>query len=103
LVAIGMTEPDALIHQALRLRIMASLNAARPDALDFNKLKAVTGATDGNLGSHLTTLETAGYVRIEKIFVGKRPKTQATITRAGERAFRAHLDFLREVIDAAQE
>jgi DNA-binding PadR family transcriptional regulator len=98
-----MTEPNGLIHQALRLKIMASLNAARPTGLDFNRLKSLTGATDGNLGSHLTTLETAGYVQIEKTFVGKRPKTEATITRAGEKAFRDHLEFLREVIDSAEE
>jgi DNA-binding MarR family transcriptional regulator len=98
-----MTEPNGLIHQALRLKIMASLNAARSEGLDFNKLKALTGATDGNLGSHLTTLETAGYIHIVKSFVGRRPRTQATITRLGEKAFRAHLEFLREVIDGADE
>ncbi|HEY7806452.1 MAG TPA: transcriptional regulator [Croceibacterium sp.] len=98
-----MTEPDGLIHQAVRLKIMASLNAARASALDFNRLKALTGATDGNLGAHLATLESAGYVRIEKRIVGKRPRTEATITRAGERAFHAHVEFLREVIDGAQD
>lgn len=96
--------PDELIHQALRLRIMAGLHAARRgDPIAFTKLKALTGATDGNLGSHLTTLEKAGYLRVDKEFAGKRPQTLVSITRAGEKAFRLHLEFLRDVIDGADD
>ena len=60
-----MAQPDELIHQSLRLRIMAALHAAGAEPLEFGRLKALTGATDGNLGSHLATREGAGYVRIE--------------------------------------
>lgn len=96
--------PDDLIHQALRLRIMAGLHAARGgDPIAFTRLKALTGATDGNLGSHLTTLEKAGYLRVDKEFAGKRPQTLVSITRAGEKAFRQHLEFLRDVIDGADD
>lgn len=95
-----MASPDEIIHQSLRLRIMAALHAARgEEGLEFNRLKALVGATDGNLGSHLATLEGAGYVAIAKDFVGKRPRTRASITRAGERAFRDHRDYLRDLID----
>ena len=69
-----MAAPDELIHQSLRLRIMAALHAVGSEPLEFGRLKALVGATDGNLGSHLSTLEGAGYVRIEKDFVGKRPR-----------------------------
>lgn len=97
-----MASPDEIIHQSLRLRIMAALHAEREgEGLEFNRLKALVGATDGNLGSHLSTLEGAGYVAIAKDFVGKKPRTRAAITRAGERAFQAHRDYLREVIDGA--
>lgn len=94
--------PDELIHQALRLRIMASLHAARGgEPVEFSRLKALTRATDGNLGSHLGTLEKAGYVAVTKDFVGRRPRTGVTITRAGARAFRGHVEYLRGVIEGA--
>jgi DNA-binding MarR family transcriptional regulator len=97
-----MADPDELIHQSLRLRIMAALYAAQQaEPLDFTRLKAIVGATDGNLGSHLTTLETAGYVRIEKDFAGRKPRTRALITPRGATAFRDHTNYLREIIEAA--
>ena len=97
-----MAAPDELIHQSLRLRIMAALHAARGgDGLEFSRLKALVGATDGNLGSHLTTLEGAGYVALAKDFVGRKPRTRAAITPAGDRAFRAHIAYLRGIIDSA--
>ena len=97
-----MSEPDELIHQALRLKMMAALYAQRMEPpLEFSSLKALTGATDGNLGSHLAALEKAGYVRIDKDFVGKRPRTRASVTPAGGRAFRGHMDYLREIIESA--
>ena len=57
-----MAELDDIIHQPLRLRIMAALNALSPAAagLEFSRLKKLTGATDGNLGAHIETLAKAG-------------------------------------------
>jgi len=78
-----VADSDDIIHQPLRLKIMAALSAEKGQPLDFPRLKAITQATDGNLGSHLTTLEKAGYVAIEKDFVGKRPRTQARLTAEG--------------------
>ncbi len=91
---------DEIIHQSLRLRIMATLNALpKGEALEFPKLKALLKATDGNLGAHLTTLENAGYLALEKDFVDKKPRTRVTITAAGRRAFETHVSYLRELLD----
>jgi DNA-binding MarR family transcriptional regulator len=96
-----MAGPNEIIHQSLRLRIMAALNAARAaDPLEFNRLKALVGATDGNLSTHLSTLESAGYVKLEKDFVGKKPRTRASITRAGAAALAEHIAYLRSILDA---
>jgi DNA-binding transcriptional ArsR family regulator len=99
-----MSAPDEIIHQAVRLKIMSALNALpRAEALDFARLKAITGATDGNLGAHLGTLESAGYVKVTKEFVGKKPRTSAAMTAAGRRAFENHVAFLRDILDGAQQ
>jgi DNA-binding MarR family transcriptional regulator len=93
---------DEVIHQPVRLRIMATLSAL-PDGerIAFTRLKAILNATDGNLGAHLTTLENAGYVAIEKDFVAKKPRTRVAMTRAGRRAFAQHVAYLRDIIDGA--
>ena len=95
-----MAQPDEIIHQTTRLKLMSVLNAlAEGEALEFKRLKDIAQATDGNLGAHLGTLEKAGYVEIEKDFVGKRPRTRARISRAGRRAFERHLQYLRDILD----
>jgi DNA-binding MarR family transcriptional regulator len=97
-----MSAPDELVHQSTRLKIMAALNVLRGDAeLEFTRLKALVGATDGNLGAHLETLERAGYVAIAKLFVGKKPQTRVKATAAGRRAFAEHIAYLREILDSA--
>ncbi|TPK61791.1 transcriptional regulator [Mesorhizobium sp. B2-4-15] len=94
---------DDIIHQSTRLRIMAVLNTLeRREALEFTRLKAMIETTDGNLGAHLDTLAKAGYVEIEKLFVGRRPQTRVKATTVGRRAFRSHIAFLRKIIDQAQ-
>src|SRR6202030_4214139 len=81
-----MAELDDIIHQPLRLRIMAALNALPAAAgLEFVKLKKLTGATDGNLGAHIETLAKAGYVAVEKAFVGKNPAPRGAPPGAGRR------------------
>jgi DNA-binding MarR family transcriptional regulator len=92
--------PDEIIHQSLRLKIMATLNAMpRGEKLEFPRLKALLKATDGNLGAHLTTLENAGYIAVEKDFADKKPRTRVSLTPAGRRAFEGHVAYLRELID----
>ncbi len=97
-----MEQPDAIVHQPVRLKIMAALNPlpAR-EALEFLRLRALVGATDGNLGAHIGTLEQAGYVEVEKDFVGKKPRTRVRLTKAGRRAFEAYIEFLREIVGAS--
>jgi DNA-binding MarR family transcriptional regulator len=97
-----MAELDDIIHQPLRLKIMAALNALPGGAgLEFSRLKKLTGATDGNLGAHIETLSKAGYVGIDKAFVGKRPQTTVTATAAGRGAFARHVATLQEIIAAS--
>jgi DNA-binding MarR family transcriptional regulator len=92
--------PDEIIHQSLRLRIMATLNALpRGEKLEFPKLKALLKATDGNLGAHITTLENAGYLAVEKDFADRKPRTRVSTTPAGRRAFEDHVAYLRDLID----
>ena len=96
--------PDEIIHQAVRLKIMAALNAAGPrDFIEFTRLKSLVEATDGNLGAHLETLAKAGYIALEKRFEGKRPQTRARITAAGRKAFAEHVAFLRNILDSSTE
>ena len=98
-----MAELDDIIHQPLRLKIMAALNAlpiAAP-GLEFSRLKKLTGATDGNLGAHIETLAKAGYVAVDKAFVGKKPQTTVTATAAGRGAFARHVATLQEIIAAS--
>jgi DNA-binding MarR family transcriptional regulator len=97
-----MAELDDIIHQPLRLRIMAALNALpAASGLEFAKLKKLTGATDGNLGAHIDTLAKAGYVAVDKAFVGKKPQTTVSATAAGRGAFDRHVATLREIIAGA--
>jgi DNA-binding MarR family transcriptional regulator len=95
-----MSAPNETIHQTVRLRVMAALTAlpTKGAGLDFMQLKRLTEATDGNLGSHIDTLARAGYVEVEKTFVGRRPKTMVKATPAGRRAFADHVAFLQEVL-----
>jgi hypothetical protein len=87
------------IHQPVRLRIMAALNALPTgEALEFIRLKAIVGATDGNLGAHLAMLEQAAYVTIAKDFNGKKPRTRVAMTRGGRRAFAQHVAYLRDIL-----
>lgn len=97
-----MEQPDPAIHQPTRLKIMAALKALPSRAqLEFTRLKAIVGATDGNLGAHISTLEESGYVEVEKTFVRKKPRTRVRLTRSGRRAFEDYVAYLREIVGDA--
>ena len=97
-----MAELDDIIHQPLRLRDHGGAERAAGRAgLEFSRLKKLTGATDGNLGAHIETLSKAGYVAVEKAFVGKKPQTTVTATAAGRGAFARHVATLQEIIAAS--
>jgi DNA-binding MarR family transcriptional regulator len=98
-----MAELDDIIHQPLRLKIMAALNALPPGVgMEFARLKKLTGATDGNLGAHIETLAKAGYVAVDKAFVGRKPQTTVTATPIGRAAFARHVASLQEIIAASE-
>ena len=98
-----MPAADEVIHQSTRLRIMAALNVLAPAAwLEFTRLKAVLQATDGNLGAHLETLAKAGYIQVDKRFVGRKPQTRVQATREGRRAFAAHVSYLKTILDGVE-
>ena len=95
-----MDQPDPTIHQPVRLKIMAALRPLpESEKIEFVRLKELVGATDGNLGAHVTTLEDAGYIAVEKDFVGKKPRTRVALTKAGRRAFADYTAYLRDIID----
>jgi DNA-binding MarR family transcriptional regulator len=97
-----MEQPDPIIHQPVRLKIMSALRVLPAgEPIEFVRLKAIVAATEGNLGAHITTLEEAGYVAVEKDFVGKRPRTRIALTKHGRRAFEDYIAYLRDIIDAA--
>jgi DNA-binding MarR family transcriptional regulator len=92
---------DDVVHQRVRLGILAVL--AEADDADFAYLKESLGLTDGNLSRHLQVLEAAGYVRIDKTFEGRRPRTWVGATKAGRAAFAAELAALRDLIAGAEQ
>lgn len=89
-------ELDPLIHERLRLAILAALGSQRE--LAFNELKALTGATDGNLSTHTQKLETAGYIQAAKGVFGGRSKTTYEITSRGRAALGGYLDALERLM-----
>ena len=94
-----MPELNSVIHQPTRLRIMAALVSLDADERsDFTFLRDLLDLTDGNLGAHLRTLEDAGYVAVEKVFVARRPKTWISATSEGRDAFGAHVDALEAIV-----
>ncbi|MBC7227139.1 MAG: transcriptional regulator [Thermoflexales bacterium] len=94
-----MADLDPVIHQPTRLRIMAALvGLDEGDKADFIFLRDLLGLTDGNLSVHLQRLEEAGYVRVEKTFVGRRPKTWVWVTAKGREAFAAYINALENIL-----
>jgi DNA-binding MarR family transcriptional regulator len=98
-----MVGPDDVIHQPIRLRVMAALTACDPgdEGFDFVRLRGLTGATDGNLGAHLDHLARAGYIEVTKAFVGRRPRTTVKASAEGRAAFARHVEFLKSIIAGA--
>lgn len=87
---------DPVIHGRLRLGIMAFLSGA--GSASFTELRERTGATDGNLSTHLRKLEDAGYVQQSKEFVDRKPLTLVRLTDAGRSAWGAYLARLQDLL-----
>jgi DNA-binding MarR family transcriptional regulator len=95
----SITDIDRLIHEPARLLILAYLYVV--DGADFIFLMRETGLTRGNLSSHMSKLESAGYIVIEKEFVdNKRPRTMLRITHEGREAFQDYRHNMRQVLDS---
>lgn len=89
----SIADLDPIIHSRIRLAIMSALAGA--EAADFIYLKDLIGTTDGNLSTHLSKLEAAGYIKVTKGYVGKRPRTTCRLTRTGRAAFEKYLESLK--------
>jgi DNA-binding MarR family transcriptional regulator len=99
-----MAQLDNIIHQPARLRIMASLLALDPgEQVDFVYLRKILNLTDGNLGAHLAKLENTGYVKIQKTFVSRKPRTFINATGKGRDAFDEHIATLKKIIGGTKK
>lgn len=87
---------DDIIHGRLRMGIMAYLSAVNPAS--FPELLEKTGTSNGNLSTHLTKLESAGFVEQEKGFKGKRPQTLVHLTKAGRQAWINYLEAMKNIL-----
>lgn len=95
-----MASLNEVIHQPVRLRIMAALTGLAPETqASFNYLKDMLELTDGNLGAHLRKLEESGYIEITKAFVNNKPQTYIEATSMGKKAFREHVAALEEILN----
>lgn len=92
-----MKELNPLLHSQLRLAIMSIL--MNVDEADFVYLKEKTESTAGNLSVQLDKLSTAGYIAVNKGFLGKKPRTVCTITDAGRKAFEEYVNDLRQYLN----
>ena len=93
----SLTDIDRIIHEPARLMILALLYVV--ESGDFTFLMRQTGLTWGNLSSHLSKLEAAGYIAVEKEFVGKKPHTMLFLTDVGRAAFRDYRQRIKQVLD----
>ncbi len=87
---------DKLIHEPARLQLMAQLYVV--EEADFVFLMRRTGLTWGNLSSHMSKLEEAGYIEVNKEFQGKKPRTVLRMTEAGREAFDTYRSALDDVL-----
>ena len=92
---------DRVIHEKGRLGIMSAL-AAAPE-IAFTELRDLLKMTDGNLTSHMKTLQESGYVAVAKSFQNNRPLTTLALTAAGEKAFRNYVALLAEIVEITRQ
>lgn len=91
---------DKLIHEPSRLAILTALSAC--ESADFLSMRRLTGMSDGNLSVHLSKLEEAGLVNIQKQYVSKKPNTQLKITKKGLAAIQQHWEQLSAIKRSAE-
>ena len=91
---------DRVIHEKGRLTIMSML-AASPE-LSFTELRDGLGMTDGNLTTHIRTLQQTGYLSVTKSFQNNRPLTTCALTTAGKKAFANYINLLEQIVQQAR-
>jgi DNA-binding MarR family transcriptional regulator len=91
----ALTDVDRLVHEPARLAVMSLLYVV--DSADFTFLMNQTGLTWGNLSAHMSKLEEAGYLEVEKTFKGKRPNTMLRLTPQGRTAFKDYTAKMRQL------
>lgn len=87
---------NKVFDNRIRLGVMSMLVVN--DEISFNDLKSLLEVTDGNLATHLVTLEEEGFLKVHKGFIGRKTNTTYSITKAGEKAFKDHLTALEKMI-----
>jgi DNA-binding MarR family transcriptional regulator len=92
-----LADLDQIIHAPARLMVLTYLYVV--ESADYVFLMRLTGLTWGNLATHLSKLEEAGYVEIQKTFDGKKPKSILRMTEQGRNAFRAYKKSMKQVLD----
>lgn len=96
----SMTNPISNLNKVfdsrIRLGVMSSLMVNAE--MSFNDLKQMLEVTDGNLATHLVNLEENGYIKVHKGFIGRKTNTTYSITKAGEKAFKEHIQALENMI-----
>ena len=92
-----LADIDRIIHEPARLMILALLYVV--ESGDFTFLMRQTGLTWGNLSSHMSKLEGAGYIEVEKEFVGRKPRTMLRLTDEGRAAFQEYVQSMKQVLD----
>jgi len=95
-VKISIDDLHKAFESRVRLGIMSAL--AVNDTLDFTSLKEYLDVTDGNLASHLKTLEKEEFIGVEKTFIDRKPNTKYYMTEEGKKAFDEHLKVLEQII-----
>jgi DNA-binding MarR family transcriptional regulator len=98
-----MAQLDNIIHQPVRLQIMSSLvSLDKNEQVNFTYLRKLLKLTDGNLGAHLTKLEEADYIKLEKTFISKKPCTFINVTGKGRDAFEEHITALKQIVEGSK-
>ena len=94
-----MTKLNEIIHQTVRLRIMAVLVTLEPgDEVDFTYLRDLLEVTDGNLGAHLRKLAEVGYINVSKTVVERKPHTFISATPEGRLCFAEYVAVLESIL-----
>lgn len=99
-----MKNPIENLNKAFDSRVrLGIMSAVMVNAeVNFNQLKELIQVTDGNLASHIKALEETGYIKVNKGFIGRKTNTTYAATKAGEKAFKAHLDALEQMIKSTK-